>query len=75
MGKRPVTPIINTDIPFPVDRRKRYDWDKMEVGHSFFTEADPGGAINFQHKQGPARYMARTVVENRRKGWRVWRKS
>lgn len=67
-------PTIQTDVPFPEDKRKRYDWDKMEVGHSFFTESDPGGAISFQHKNGTARYAARYLVEKKKRGWRVWRK-
>lgn len=68
-------PEIETDIPLPDDKRKRYDWDKMQVGNAFFTESDPHGAISFQHRHSDRRYIYRLAVKNGRRGWRVWRKS
>lgn len=67
-------PEIETSIPLPTDKRKRYDWDKMEVGHSFFTESDPHGAMSFQRKTHPERkYTYRLATKGKKRGWRVWR--
>jgi hypothetical protein len=67
--------VIEKGIPLPGrERRKKYPFEGMEVGDSFFV---PDVSVMLLHAHArrymPRRFTCRTVVESDVKGIRVWR--
>lgn len=66
---------IDKNIPIPEHLgkyRSKYPFKDMEIGDSFFTEAEgsaSNGNINFK----PKRFLSRRSYENSVKGHRIWR--
>jgi len=72
---------IDKNVPIPEGRwgkrRKKYPFDEMEVGDSFFIHGGKQESItsimrHWREKLGH-KYTTRSVVENGVKGVRVWR--
>jgi hypothetical protein len=70
---------IEHDIPIPKrirGRNPKYDFQAMEIGHSFFT---PGGSsiqvsiLTCAKRHRPKRFVTKMVTEKNKKGYRCWR--
>jgi hypothetical protein len=69
---------VDKDFPVPASARRKYPWDDMGIGDSFFVAgANSTGMSNAakgaRKKRTDSRWMCRTVVENGIEGVRVWR--
>lgn len=70
---------IESNVPCPLDHRnaRRYPWDQMEIGDSFFLpHATPQSIACVGRSWGKRRnvkFSVRAVVENGVEGTRVWR--
>lgn len=72
--------VIDKGVPVPPSNvsRRKYPFDAMEVGDSFFVAGRQHkvyGAINWHTKHSNKRFTTRKVVENGVAGIRVWRVS
>jgi hypothetical protein len=72
---------IDKGIPIPIStRERRYQFEKMEIGDSFFVNKESSASIISSFKQQKQRssklknlkIVTRTLIESGQKGIRVW---
>jgi hypothetical protein len=70
---------IEKDIPIPKNirgRKTKYQFQAMEIGHSFFTAGDSRiqrSILTSAKKHLPKRFITQMAVVKRKKGYRCWR--
>lgn len=77
---------VEKDVPLPPSDigKKKYPWQKMNIGDSFFIAVADGdeitrvrgllnGGLQFRRRRYGERHATRSVVENGIRGVRVWR--
>lgn len=69
--------MVELDNTVPVPKRKKYKWDEMRIGDSFFAKAKKIKSMRSQAWAAGRRYAARFAVREDRlngcDGVRVWR--
>lgn len=68
---------IDQGIPIPNagcgHGRKRYPWDKMEVGDSFLHESEKPSSVSGQASMAGSRLGFKFSTRKTEEGYRVWR--
>ena len=63
---------IDKGVPLPTARRK-YPWDEMEVGDSFFSPVGQATLMTQSRRRSDRKFTSCAVEENGVRGTRIWR--